>query len=175
NANAGLAPLLPSGAVPSVVKEISQALTLDEIIRCLEKYFFAVCEYISRVYGQEKAELLIAEANGCFKDDDALIRKAKVFIKERINKNIHISDVADAVHLSSSYFAIYFKNKTGETLRDYLLQEKMEWASKALLKRAESVEVIADCLGYSDYHAFSRAFKKIYGKSPSAFRADSNE
>ena len=175
NTNAALAPLLPPDAVSSVVKEIPLANSIEEIRLCLESYFFSVCDYISRVYGQGKAELLLEEARGSFKEEDALIRTAKIYIRENIDRNIHISDIADSVHLSSSYFAIYFKTKTGITLRDYLLREKMEWACKMLLKRSVSIDVISDTLGYSDYHAFSRAFKKIYGKSPSAIRACTHE
>jgi YesN/AraC family two-component response regulator len=72
--------------------------------------------------------------------------------------------------IEPTYFASYFKANTGQTLRDYLQQEKMEWAGKELLKKTMSVEDIAYYLGYSDYHAFTRAFKKVYGQTPSDFR-----
>lgn len=164
-----LSPLIPSSSNADIYKEIVESESLEDIVSALTAYLKKLSARISSIYGKEKAELVLAESHGLFEGDDELIRKAKRFIRENIQNKIQIPDVADAVNLSPSYFAIYFKNKTGQVLRDYLLSEKMEWASKALLDNKISVEEIALRLGYSDYHAFSRAFKKKYGQTPSAF------
>ncbi len=170
NVSSSLRPVLPEGAVKSIYKEIPLYVSLDGLIGCLSSYFADIEHYIESLYGMEKASLILEETNGIFEDDDELIRKAKLYIRENIQNKIYISDIACNANLSESYFAIYFKNKTGQTLRDYLLKEKMEWAGKILLEKNINIEDIASRLGYSDYHAFSRAFKKIYGKTPSTFR-----
>ena len=75
------------------------------------------------------------------------------------------------MHLSPSYFAIYFKGKTGVNLRDYLLAEKMEYARKALTNPDTPISDVAYDVGYGDYRSFSRAFKNVHGITPSDFQA----
>lgn len=165
-----LRPVLYEGSVKSLYKEIPLCSSLDGLISCLTGYFTDIAHSIDRLYGFQKAALILEEIKGLYADDDELIRKAKLYIRENIQNKIYISDVARDTNLCESYFASNFKNKTGQTLRDYLLKEKMEWAGKALLEKKMSIEDIASHLGYSDYHAFSRAFKKMYGDTPSTFR-----
>ncbi len=169
NVVALLKTLLPESFVSNSFEEIPLCESLNSLLDYLVSFFWEVSTYITKVYGTVKAEFLLAEANGELQEDE-LIRKAKLFIKENIERSVQIADVADFVALSPTYFAMYFKSKTGETLRDYLLKEKMEWASRALLDKNANVEDISSRLGYSDYHAFSRAFKKIYKDTPSGFR-----
>lgn len=163
--------LLLNADIEPIYRTIPNLSSIKEITEVLIKYLTTVSGYILSVYGRDKAELLLAQERGLFADDDEIIRKSKLFIKENIGSGIQISDVASSVNLSASYFAIYFKNKTGVTLRDYILSEKMEWACRLLLEKNANVEEIAERLGYSDYHAFSRAFKKKNGQTPSSFMA----
>jgi two-component system response regulator YesN len=170
NISSSLRPVLPEDAIPSIYNLIPRCMSLTEIKECIFTYCKDIIRYIDKVYGLEKATFLITQRNGLFDKEDKLIRKAKIFIKENIHNKIYVSDVAHHVNFSETYFASYFKANTGQTLRDYLQQEKMEWAGKELLKKTMSVEDIAYYLGYSDYHAFTRAFKKVYGQTPSDFR-----
>ena len=101
---------------------------------------------------------------------DDIITESMAYIRANITNHLKISDIAKQVHLSTSYFAIYFKNKTKMNLRDFILEEKMEYARKELLHKDKSITEIADRLGYGDYRSFSRAFKNIHHKTPNEFR-----
>ena len=85
-------------------------------------------------------------------------------------EQIRLEDIADIVNLSPSYAAIYFRKKTGTTLREFILERKMEDARKLLAIKDSSVTDIAFRLGYHDYRSFSRAFKNITGMTPSEFQ-----
>ncbi len=56
-------------------------------------------------------------------DQDDIIHIAKEYIQNHLGSNIKAKDVARQVHLSESYFTIYFKNKTGINFRDYRVYE----------------------------------------------------
>ena len=92
------------------------------------------------------------------------------YIDEHTEEQVRLEDIASLVNLSPSYAAIYFRKKTGTTLREFMLQRKMEDARKKLLERDASVTDIAYNLGYHDYRSFSRAFKNITGITPSEFQ-----
>ena len=105
------------------------------------------------MYGYATPKYSQAQKTAVESDDD-LIRSAKEFIHNNITNHIKIEDIARHVHLSPSYFAIYFKNKTDVNLRDYLLAEKMEYARRALMNPDTSIRDVAYDVGYGDYRSF---------------------
>ena len=101
---------------------------------------------------------------------DPIIETAKEYIKDHISSNLKARDVAATVNLSESYFTIYFKTKTGQNFRDYVLNARTDLARKLLLERRLSISEIAYATGYQDYRSFSRAFKNVTGISPSDYQ-----
>lgn len=103
--------------------------------------------------------------------EDPIIRQARDFIRDNIAANIKARDVAAYVNLSESYFTVYFKQKTGENFRDYLLTQRVDLARSLLAEGRLSVGEIASATGYQDYRSFSRAFKNVTGYAPSEYHA----
>lgn len=101
---------------------------------------------------------------------DPIIETAKEYIKNHISSNLKARDVASTVNLSESYFTIYFKTKTGQNFRDYVLNARTDLARKLLLEHRLSISEIAYATGYQDYRSFSRAFKNVTGISPSDYQ-----
>lgn len=103
-------------------------------------------------------------------DENRTIRIAKEYIRNNLNRNLKAKDVAAQVNLSETYFAIYFKDKTGVNFRDYLLQVRMAYAKQMLKARVANISEIAYRTGYQDYRSFSRAFKNETGMTPSEYQ-----
>lgn len=108
-------------------------------------------------------------------DRNGIIHTAREYILNNLDKNIRARDVAEQVHLSESYFTIYFKNKTGTNFRDYVLSARMNLAKKLLASGDVNISQIAYRIGYQDYRSFSRAFKNETGMSPSEYMASIRE
>lgn len=149
-------------------QQLYQLHDLVEIKTWLIRSFSHLSEYIDAVYGygdhHKKLPVTLTS-------DDPIIQKAVDYIQIHILENPKIEDIARSVHLSTSYFAIYFKKKTSINLRDYMLQRKMEYARASLLLPDTQVTELAYQLGYNDYRSFSRAFKNISGITPSDFQS----
>ncbi|MCQ2584006.1 MAG: helix-turn-helix transcriptional regulator [Treponema sp.] len=64
----------------------------------------------------------------------------------------------------------FFKKASGKSLKQFILERKMEEAKALLSDSTRTVSEIAYSLGFSDNHNFSRAFKKVTGQSPSEYR-----
>ena len=101
---------------------------------------------------------------------DPIIEAAKEYIHQHLSENIKAGDVAVCVNLSASYFTTYFKQKAGCNFRDYVLQEKMRYASELLRRQEMNVSQIAYAMGYTDYRSFSRAFKNVTNHAPSDYQ-----
>ena len=58
-----------------------------------------------------------------------------------------------------------FRKLYGETIREYKLRIRME-RSLQLLNAGEELKIIAEQLGYTEIRAFTSAFKRHYGYTP---------
>lgn len=83
-----------------------------------------------------------------------------------------IADLAKLCGYHPSYFTAIFKKTIGYSPLRYLNLERIRKAKEYLLE-AESVEKVAELLGYTSIHYFSRSFKKITGVTPTRFKQHS--
>lgn len=79
-----------------------------------------------------------------------------------------LEEVSDHFGYTHSHICKVFKKAYGLTPGDYLLSKKMGY-SVSLLKQGKNLNAIAELLGYSTPYNFSRAFKNMYGVSPSKY------
>lgn len=83
----------------------------------------------------------------------------------------HLEELAKACAMSRTSFAFQFRTVAGIAPLAYLTEWRMRLAERALRDERTPVAVIARSLGYASESAFSNAFKRINGKSPTAYRA----
>lgn len=113
------------------------------------------------------------EQSGISVDDSALIshiQKLCGCIREHPEQRFRLKDEAKKIFYCTDYFGRLFKQNTGISFRNYILQSRMEAASLYLLSTSYSIGRIADILGYNDIYLFSRQFKQSTGKSPNTYR-----
>ncbi|TWI69705.1 AraC-like DNA-binding protein [Pseudoduganella lurida] len=78
-------------------------------------------------------------------------------------------NMARAVHMSRSSFYKHFVDASGQAPAQFLLLLRMKIAAQQL-NGGETIERTAEHVGYRSHAAFSRAFKKVIGEHPGAFR-----
>ena len=81
-----------------------------------------------------------------------------------------VAALADVAAISRSTLALRFKQMAGVGPLEYVLQWRMQLASRALRNGAQTVSAIAETLGYDSDSAFSNAFKRVMQTSPTAYR-----
>jgi AraC family transcriptional regulator len=97
-------------------------------------------------------------------------RRAAEMIRESIDGNIHLSDMARECGLSVSHFARAFRKSFGMSPYRWLLERRVDRA-KALLATSDlPIADIALQSGFSDQAAFTRAFARLVGDSPGRWR-----
>jgi AraC-like DNA-binding protein len=74
--------------------------------------------------------------------------------------------LAERVGMSRSIFAEKFKATVGVTPMEYLTRWRMLLAADRLTNSGDPISVIATSLGYESESAFSKAFKRVMGRSP---------
>jgi AraC-like DNA-binding protein len=81
-----------------------------------------------------------------------------------------IEELSHEVGLSRSAFADRFMHFVGQPPLHYLTQWRMQVAAGLLASPSASIAAIASDVGYGSEAAFSRAFKKLVGMPPAAWR-----
>lgn len=92
------------------------------------------------------------------------------YIKTNISRNVKIAEIAHHFGYNEKYLSHRFAEITGVSLKQYILQTKVDTANFMLTDTNKSIADIARELGFSDSHNFTRAYKKLTGLSPSEYR-----
>jgi len=85
-----------------------------------------------------------------------------------------LEELAHEVGLSRSALADRFLHLVGHPPMQYLAQWRMQVAAGLLTNGGASLAEVAADVGYASEAAFSRAFKKIVGEPPAAWRRQRN-
>jgi AraC-like DNA-binding protein len=101
---------------------------------------------------------------------DPFVGKALSLMHGSPAQNWVIEDLAKQVGVSRSVLAERFTELVGIPPVQYLARWRMQIASGLLAGGGANVAAIANDVGYGSEAAFSRAFKKMVGVSPSAWR-----
>jgi AraC-like DNA-binding protein len=81
-----------------------------------------------------------------------------------------VETLARAVGMSRSAYAARFSQLVGEAPLQYLTRWRMTQAAELLREGDESVPAIAERVGYRNAAAFMKAFTRIEGVGPGAYR-----
>ncbi|MCQ8260465.1 AraC family transcriptional regulator [Streptococcus suis] len=98
------------------------------------------------------------------------VHHAIKIIHSQYNSPVKVSAIAEKLALSRSYLYKIFKQETGYSIKDYIVQVKMNHACQLLANPDLSITEIANSVGYQDPLTFSSAFKNQYHQSPSDYR-----
>ena len=91
-------------------------------------------------------------------------------IKENI-LNIDYEELAKKNGMALSSFRRKFKNSTGISIHQFVIQEKISNARQLIQETNIPLKIIAEKCGYMDIFQFTKQFKQFYGIPPAAFRA----
>lgn len=103
------------------------------------------------------------------------VQRAILYIEKHYTRKITIADLAAQTNLSSSRFAHIFRECTGQTPMHYIIDRKISQAEKLLSFSDNSMSQIAEQLGFSSIHYFSRLFKRFKKLSPMAYRRHTDD
>lgn len=96
------------------------------------------------------------------------IQKAKEFIINHLDQNITIPILANFVGTNQCYLKKGFKEVTGQTVFEFLQENRMIKAHHLLQTTDKSVLEISMDTGYSSVSSFSQTYKRYFGIPPSA-------
>ncbi|NJN86835.1 MAG: helix-turn-helix transcriptional regulator, partial [Leptolyngbyaceae cyanobacterium SL_7_1] len=93
------------------------------------------------------------------------------FIEAHYHQPISLTDVAQAVGYSPAYLTNLVQTQTGRTVKRWIIERRMAEARSLLTTTTQTVNQIAESVGYSDVSYFVRQFRQFHNRSPQAWRS----
>lgn len=143
------------GDRPAYAEALARAETLPDMETCL----LDMCGRIIDYHKEKRSKMT-----------DVTLQLATDYMDANYNKNISVDTVADYVQRSSSYLSRVFKEATGITVGDYLIQLRIKRAMELLARQNSTIEEICGEIGYANVSYFSKIFKSRTGLTPGQYR-----
>lgn len=120
---------------------------------------------------RKHAHVLFREAGG---RDGLTFHQERVvrdYVDVHLSERISLEDLAGSVALSRFHFARRFRQSTGTSPHEYVLQRRVARAATLLTRTAAPLLEIAARCGFADQSHLTRVFKKHTGTTPGRYRA----
>ena len=139
-----------------IVEKINDETDPRKAMTILEDGFLKICDEIVQNNNEKEKEYH---------------NRLKLFIEENYkNSQFDLISCATSFGLSESYFSTFFKDIFGTTFSSYLEKIRLEKAKVLIVENKMDLEKIASSVGYSSSATFRRAFKRVFGVSPSTWK-----
>ena len=160
------------------------AFSLDDIMRVyklldtlssVKEGFYAVQQFMTILYELSKSTEMRTLASSSYakvavESDSRRVLKVKNYIAKNYTEEIRLNTLADIAGMSPSAFSRFFKLHTGRKLSEYIIEQRLGYASRMLVDTSNSVAEICYACGFNNLSNFNRIFKKRKNCSPTEFR-----
>jgi len=98
------------------------------------------------------------------------VKRVTAYMLERASESLTLDELASVIHLSRFHFCTAFRLATGKTPHEWLVIQRIDMARKLLEDRVLNITEVGLAVGYGTPSAFTAAFRKIVGCTPTDFR-----
>ncbi|QMW65273.1 helix-turn-helix domain-containing protein [Mumia sp. ZJ1417] len=103
--------------------------------------------------------------------DDDRIQQLIEWVVEDPRRPVSVAAAAQRVNMSERTFSRHFKKVTGSTFYDWLTERRLHRSTELLETSDETIDVIAQRVGFTDPTAYRRQFKARFLTTPSGYRS----
>ena len=94
------------------------------------------------------------------------------YVEQNYSEPLSLKEAASLVALNPEYFCRSFKKYTGFTFMEYVNLVRLIHIHNDLLDTDDSITIIQERHGFTNYKVFNRMFKETYGCTPSKLRVN---
>ena len=131
----------------------------------VENRIFELVTLILRQCGYKEDNTVLSDEK-----EDVRLSIAKQYIKDNIEFNLNVEDVASYCYISTKQLTRLFKSEDGITPAKYIRERKTERIENLLTKTSLTLNEISERLNFSSEHHFNSCFKKYAGMTPGEYR-----
>lgn len=99
-----------------------------------------------------------------------LVEQCKDYIAKHLYKVFTVEQMATELNVNRSHMTRKFKAKTGISIQEYIIDERLRVAANLLKFSNKSVGQVAEYMQFHNYGRFSKYFKRKYEMTPLKYR-----
>lgn len=134
----------------------------------IKMYLQQILIQIVRVYSNTRVKVVLPKSTRQ-KSEDELFHKIIDYMDENIGRQLTIEQICKDNLVGRSIVQKLFREHTNCGIIDYFSNMKISMAKQLIRNKQMNFTQIADSLGYTSIHYFSRQFKKLAGMTPSEY------
>ena len=100
----------------------------------------------------------------------ARLRRVLEYIQAHLDQELSLAALAAIAQMSPYYFNRLFKQSTGLSPHQYVLQQRVEWAKRLLAEARLSIADIAQHVGFASQAHLTMVFRQRVGTTPRQYR-----
>jgi len=139
---------------------------IEEQLHCLIERLLEVHTKVKR-----ETESLRALRSGTREELYRRLWRARDYMLARLDQPVSLDEMARVACLSTNHFLRTFRQVFSQSPHQYLVSQRLERAATLLARTHLPVTDICYLVGFESHGSFSWLFRKRYGLSPSAYRA----
>lgn len=157
------------------LEDIMRVYHMIDTLSSVKDGFYAVMQFYTILYELSKSKEMRTLASSSYakvavESDSRRVLKVKNYIAKNYTEEIRLNTLADIAGMSPSAFSRFFKLHTGRKLSEYIIEQRLGYASRMLVDTSNSVAEICYACGFNNLSNFNRIFKKRKHCSPTEFR-----
>lgn len=98
------------------------------------------------------------------------IRELVAYINNNYHQSLTVDFLADFIGYSKTHFMAIFKQHTGSSCTEFIIQVRLNKACELLVNSSKPIVEIANGIGFNNLSNFNRQFKQYYDMTPSHYR-----
>lgn len=104
------------------------------------------------------------------------VKDSIIYIEENLSKKLTLEELAQIANMGKTSYSIAFKNVTGMTVWEYILNSRIDFASSCFVEKGGEFNIteVAMMSGFESVAHFTKVFKKIKGITPRDFKKNTN-
>jgi AraC family transcriptional regulator len=164
--------ILPSlGVVSPQIQHIGLALKAELEFGCKSGHLYgeslatALSSYLLQ---QHSTSIIIEDFTGGL--PKYKLSNVLAYINDNLERDLTLTELKSVVQMSAYHFSRLFKQSTGLTPHQYVINCRIERAKVLLAQKKLSITEICECLGFRNPSHFTALFRKLTTMTPKAYR-----
>ena len=135
-----------------------------------EEGFQTLCQYLMLASLELVRRMTAGRKEAYVTQADSTFGRVARYIDQHYAEDCSIEQLGHLFYLSPYHLSHMFRQKTGYSLKQYVLRRRIGEAQMRLVNSLDSVQTIAEAVGFEDASYFSRIFSKYIGLTPTEYR-----
>ncbi len=102
--------------------------------------------------------------------DNHLVSQIMKIVDKNIHHRISVEQICKQLDYSHTYLSKIFKNATGYTILEYILNTRIQEAKKLIREERYNFTQISELLSFENSYYFSRVFKRVTNMTPTEYK-----